>query len=417
MNFNWFFKYRERIFRVLICLFIISLPLGFAFNTALLYVLVLLFFLDKKDNLNIKIHFVLNSRLVLLYFLMFAVQIIGLIHTENLDMGLSKVMVFLPFVFLPAFMVGEGSIYDVGKVFSVLKVSIPLIFIGIVVMYVFSNNYDGIDRIAQLWFVDKIGISQFYLVFILLLPVFFCIKDLSKKNVFFNSAIVSICAFLLMLMNNITGLVFLLFSILLFFRGIYFKTSKLYLVVALSALSIIIATFAYINSKIEKKLQPLLTTSVSMDQIKVKNKYGYTKNTLEHRMYIHYLALSNSKDFFPFGIGTGDSQDYLNKVYTENSFLSGIRNKLNAHSQFLQEFIKTGIVGLGVLIILFIYLLLACRNKGSIFFTYVLFFVLACFFESYLNRYHGVIICCGIIPLLLQHKNILSKYRDELTKR
>src|SRR5690606_4122004 len=119
---------------------------------------------------------------------------------------------------------------------------------------------------------------------------------------------------------------------------VYFKISKKVFGIMLSVLFVFLGLIIVMNDKIEKKLDPILTTSTGIEQIMTKNKYTYTRNTLEHRFYIDYLVISDWKNTFPFGLGTGDTQDYLNHLYRENKFLTGIAAELNAHNQYFQEY-------------------------------------------------------------------------------
>src|SRR5690606_26196847 len=156
-----------------------------------------------------------------------------------------------------------------------------------------------------------------------------------------------------LVMNNFTGLIFLGISLIIFLRKIYFITSGKTFSFLLVGLVLMSISVIYNSPKIERKYQPLLNVSANMGQIMVKNKYAYTRNTFEHRAYIGYLVMSDWKNSFPFGFGTGDTQPYLNHLYKENTFLTGTKYGLNAHNQYLQEYLKTGILGLTVFLSFF----------------------------------------------------------------
>ncbi len=401
VNFNYFFRNRKGIYSFLIFLLTISFPLGFLINTLSIYAILIFFFLDYKKNISSKLKDFTKSRLVMFYFLFFVVQLFGLIYSENFTKGLTRSTQLLPFIFLPGIINIESRNHNFQRIYFFLKLGIPVVFILLAFLYYFSDNFNGITNMAQNWFVDKVGISQFYVIFILLLPIFFCIRDLNKKKLIFNSLIIIICSCFILLMNNFSGLVFLIISLIIYTKKIYSKSLLFKFIPLLIGLTIAVISILFINTRIEKKYHPLLTTSLNFEQIKVKNKFGYTRNTLEHRIYINYLAVSDWKQTFPFGLGTGDSQPYLNHLYSQNSFLVGMSKKLNAHNQFLEEYLKTGIFGLAALLVLFYQILSISKREKPVFFGYILFFVLACFVESYLNRYHGIIICSGIIPFLL----------------
>ncbi|MDV7137581.1 O-antigen ligase family protein [Maribacter sp. TH_r10] len=421
MNFNWFLNYRENVFNALIVFLITSLPIGYLPSTLTLYILVLFFFIDKKSNLSNKLKIIRKSRLVLYYLVFFVIQIIGLTYTEYFEKGLTKVLVLLPFVFLPAIIISEGKTNGFKRVYLILKILIPIVFILIATGYAISDEYRGMDNFVQIWFVDKIGLSQFYLVFVLLLGVFFSIKDLNVNNLIFNVLLVLVSAYFILVMNNFTGLIFLVVSLLIFVRKVYYITSGKTFSIILGGLILLSVLVVNNSKKLERKYEPLITVSPNIDQIIVKNKYAYTRNSFEHRLYIAYMVISDWKNSFPFGVGTGDTQFYLNHLYKDNTFLTGIKYELNAHNQYLQEYLKTGILGLSVFLSFLIYILKESGKKNSIFFIFILFFGIACLMESYLNRYHGVIIFSGIIPIvLMDNLSVLTKrnviLRDFLIK-
>ncbi|WP_017730057.1 O-antigen ligase family protein [Nafulsella turpanensis] len=118
------------------------------------------------------------------------------------------------------------------------------------------------------------------------------------------------------------------------------------------------------------------------------------------------------EDNFFTGVGIGDSQKALLEVYKENNFIEAFNNHLNSHNQYLDTFIKTGVVGF---IILILWLVVGIKrvipnNQISNFF----FFILIPFnflFETMLARYSGIIFICFFYYYITTILNENSNYR------
>lgn len=95
-----------------------------------------------------------------------------------------------------------------------------------------------------------------------------------------------------------------------------------------------------------------------------------------------------------WGVGTGDGQDELQKIYEEFKFYFASRyNRYNAHNQFFEIWIALGIWGLLSWLALFLVPLpiwLKSKNYFALVVWGVLFF--SAFTESYLQRNYGAVI-------------------------
>ncbi len=111
---------------------------------------------------------------------------------------------------------------------------------------------------------------------------------------------------------------------------------------------------------------------------------------------------------FVFGTTAGDTNDKLVEAYTREGLAGALRKKLNAHNQFLQTFIGTGIIGFVLLLLMTI----GATIYGFIQKNYILvLFSLLCIFnflvESMLQAQAGFIFFVFFFCLLTQYN--LSK--------
>lgn len=107
------------------------------------------------------------------------------------------------------------------------------------------------------------------------------------------------------------------------------------------------------------------------------------------------------------GYGIGDANDILIKKYKELGYTYNYENKYNAHNQFLQTFLQTGVIGFGVLVTIFILLAIHMKRSRNEFSVFLILFI-SLIFESMLVRFNGIVFFSIVIPLLLKKRSILS---------
>jgi len=94
-----------------------------------------------------------------------------------------------------------------------------------------------------------------------------------------------------------------------------------------------------------------------------------------------------------WGVGTGDGQDELQKIYEEYKFYFASRyNRYNAHNQFLDTWIALGVIGLLSFLSIFIVPFAgAWRDKNFFLLGILIIFFFSAISESYLQRNLGVL--------------------------
>src|SRR5690606_6633928 len=89
------------------------------------------------------------------------------------------------------------------------------------------------------------------------------------------------------------------------------------------------------------------------------------------------------------------------------TYQNHVKHRYNAHSQFLQTWLETGIVGIFILLFIFTWLAFYMRRSSNEFAVFLALFI-ALVFESMLVRFNGIVFFSIIVPLLLKKKSILS---------
>src|SRR5690606_27244519 len=116
----------------------------------------------------------------------------------------------------------------------------------------------------------------------------------------------------------------------------------------------------------------------------------------------------------PFGVGTGDVKDVLVENYVKSGLDYAAEKELNAHNQFLQIALATGILGLLVLMIMIFYPLYnAIKNKYIIYMVFLGLIIINFLTEAMLETLAGVVFFAFFNTMLyitfVQNKNLISK--------
>lgn len=115
------------------------------------------------------------------------------------------------------------------------------------------------------------------------------------------------------------------------------------------------------------------------------------ENSVESRQYIWKAIYTNLHDFWLKGVGNGDDTQTLTGFYEKADFKKGVQEKYNAHNQFLQVWVMCGIVGLIMYLFLYLYQLkLAWKLRDTLYFLFLIVFIINCTTESMLEVQSGI---------------------------
>lgn len=174
-------------------------------------------------------------------------------------------------------------------------------------------------------------------------------------------------------------------------------TEKAYLKAAL-ILSLVISIFTALFLKSEQ-----FNLRVS-SMFSVFLKPGQQDMNMEKsliRFKIWPAAFETGVRHLPLGTGIGDASDVLDNTFIENGMALTMEKSLNAHNQFLQTFIASGIPGmLALVILLAVPITLSLRNKNRAYLTFLSIVIINFLFESMLQTQAGVIFFAFINSIL-----------------
>ncbi|MEO1010650.1 MAG: O-antigen ligase family protein, partial [Bacteroidota bacterium] len=348
---------------------------------------------------------------LLLFPLYFILLCIGLLYTENLKDGLNLVQRSLSLLFFPMiFMFVKEDSASVSKLFQFLLAGLLTSFFFNFLMATnalatslpsatFNEGFLAIiEWINTHWTRFYMGgafskaVNPNYISIYLLLVLSYYLKN---KLISFNRLLVILILFTyVFLLGSISAYVVLALISIRFILDVREKQKKY-----LGVMLFILGALVFIKSP---------GISISYKFLKNYHAQGIQKTTPEKAKLLSWAtALGLITDEPILGYGTGDANDVLAEEYLRLNYQFNHENRYNAHNQFLQTYLQTGIFGFTILVGIFIVLTLRLKGSRSEFSIFLILFVYL-LVESMLVRFNGIAFFSIVVPLLLKKRSILG---------
>ena len=395
---------REFIYLILLGLVLVTATLGYRINSVSIILMALFYVSDKNLIAKVK---TIPFKVFYFYLGYFVLHLLGLLYTENIDKGSQEVTVKLAFLILPLVIFTEKVSKDnLNQLFVFFKYW--LISIGVFLIYHKLVVIGGpLFTLPSISLARLIGVHHSYYSLFYIFTLFFLFHQVNTKRIGVIIGFVQILFFIFfiaLLGARVIFIMAILFAILFFLKRIANeKGSKRILFLGVFLVSV----FMVIQStNVPEKFSRLTKVEWNLDKNIYNHQvftFGYdekTSNTLEMRLIKWYCSLEIIKKQPILGVGTGDYQDELFKKYHEIDFKKGMVYNYNTHNQFIEEFLKFGIVG-GIFFILFFVFIIyqSIKLKNELLLYSTLTFCAFLFIESAFERQHGVLFFTLFITL------------------
>lgn len=343
--------------------------------------------------------FGINKILFIASLSFFVFFLLGYFLSENKEEAGIQIVHKLSLIIMPLIFAGANKLYA-QKYKLILKAFILGIIVAAVSCFVvalikykfYSVSFDDAFYYKKFMLFHHPSYFAMYIVFAIILIIHFLKNDYSKSKIWIKIS--------------------LYFTIILFVVTVYFASSRagiltMILVAAMLAVlyllklrnialkisiiaSIILVSFFVIKNPRFKQPAKIIKEELSGSK-KVKLSEANT------RILIWKSAISEIKNNFWTGVGTGDSYDKISK-----HFYAKTKRKYNAHNAFLEVFLTSGVFAfLNMLLIFVLVFIEALKNKKHVILFLLLILSFNFLFESVLNSIGGVVFYAFFIYLLI----------------
>lgn len=336
-------------------------------------------------------------------FLYIGVILIGLIHSEDIMLGLGVLeknlsCIALPFIFSRMGYIDEKRLKSIFNSFALgLTIACVICLVNAVIIYSKTNNIQSFFFYNLL---DIIGYQPTYFAYYLIFAITYFLHDLYSKalgiSIFFKSLFILFWFFILMLTGGQTAFIGLLLVFAFF-----------------------ILKFLTEERSTERKIGAFLVGFMLVCMfftILISNRNQKISLT---DAWDRIVVWKSAIDAIPnpiFGVGTGDYKIILNEYYLSHNLQKFAKESYNSHNQFIQILFTNGLLGLVSILLLIgrpLYLSLKRHNSIGILLIYP--FLVYGMTEVFLGRYQGIIFFVLVHQMCLVSLQLTQNEKYEKT--
>ncbi len=385
----------------ILCVLIPIYQIGLLSLTILILFLVTLFQLNRNRKVEWLNIFLGGVGLFLVVFL-------SMLWTDNINVGWKNIETKLSLLLLPLIIGLSPPLQK--KNFKFLSWSIlvgvlisSLFLLGKACSVFFENSDFSEFSYAKLSaHFHPSYVSMYYAV--ALCFIFFYLENLKLKKaarIFIRALSILLLIMIALLASKsgiITCVAILVAALIRHFLGKQEGRSLYFLLFA----SVIFISAVFLNPKSKSRINSVITEQVASPNLEEEDRIKNSKkSSTQARLTIWSIAIDIISENFLIGEGAGDAKDVLLDKYKTNKEYYILSKKLNAHNQFLETGIATGLLGIMILSLMFgILILRAFRNKDTLMISILAVILLNLFTESMLERQSGAVFIALILSLL-----------------
>ncbi|HET6254272.1 MAG TPA: O-antigen ligase family protein [Puia sp.] len=367
---------------------------------------------------NIKTAFA--NRLFVAYFLFTVMGVMGYLYTHNLrteGLIVSKeaTLVAVSFVICAGPFADRQTYRQLITAYSLLLLATSLYCLGRAVYHYITSG----DTSFFFYHPLTEPLSQnavFYSVYVLLGIVFLLSPggepaiDAWPPRVRRSLRIVLILFFIGMMILLSSRLMLVITAVILiniFFRRYSYRQNKRLLIAAIAILVFAVSLLSLVDNPIRDRFRETTDGSLTLVRQDTFVSYKHFSSTEIRMLQWRFgFEILNARHAWLFGVSPGDSQDLLDEKYTAANMYIGnpaegpnrhFRGFLgfNFHDQYLETLVRSGLLGLALLLTIFILLFSRARSTG-IKEAWFITVTLAVFFipEAPLTMQHGIFLFC-----------------------
>lgn len=339
-----------------------------------------------------------QSLLIISFTILFLVYALSLVYSNNLRQGFIELEVKLSLLIFPViFATIDRQSLNGKKAENILLAFIAgclltslFLLLGAYIRFASSANpYEFIRTILTAG--RHPSYISMYFSFSVAILAYHLLARWESSSYKLRAALVILIiysSFFVLLLCSKAGIIAMMIVFLVFMLSSFQRKDRLVpgIILSFLAISFILSAF-YLFPPSVGRFSEAFKTLDSYETLEPDN----TEGTAE-RILIWGSALeAGSKELF-IGHGIGDVKEELGIIYQKNQIDQAHRLNLNAHNEYLQTFVATGLAGMAILILsLLIPFIISFRKKNILYVVFLLIIGSNFLFESMLNRQAGVV--------------------------
>ena len=387
---------KKHLYTLLLILVATLETFSFAPSSLSIGVLLLFFLIDKNIVQKLKNSF--SNPLMWVFCSYVFLQVLGLIHTENITQGIKEIKGVVLLVIVPMVLYGEKL--DAKQLQILFQ-----FFIAFLILFAFFLLYIDPINMQFKYGIHIMPLSNYFIVGILL-----CLYLWEQEKLRWYFLLPLVLLFSLLILKLSSRISFIILSLLSLCYLIYRKYWKT-LIFTFFTVSTGFFYFSQKEQLLTIKFKQLIENYKGIDELFVNGKVQNEKvdGHGEERLIFWYLGWRIFKQNPLIGVGTGDTKDAIYESYKNVDFKLGIQEKYEVHNQYIAALMKLGIFGFVALLGIFVTVFLrAIKTRNHLLLMLLINTLLTAFTESIFGQYHCILIFAFFIPLLDLSKKTTS---------
>jgi len=322
---------------------------------------------------------------------LFLINAISLFYSTNLKFGLQTIETQITLIVFPLLIYFDQDFYysERRKINTLFIYSALISIIAFIAIFIYNGklieiiNFTGEYDIYSVLRYHKITAGQHpsyislgYLLAIIL--IWQSLKETKNKFYFATKSLVILFILAFIFILNARAVFIAALLVVVYFAVKYMSEHKL--VYKLIIISVLIIGFVFL----------IRNTRFKNVFVNLKNADNIEQVDLRFSLWHNAIIAWQEKPLFGYGIG--DGKEAIASIHKQRNIEEAVEYNLNAHNQFLETLIQTGLVGFIILITVF---LLALSQsiiiKEELTFLFFLICFVSFFFESMIQRLTGVV--------------------------
>jgi O-antigen ligase len=328
---------------------------------------------------------------VLLLSGLFLLNAISLFYSSNFQFGIKTVETQISLILLPVLIYFDRDFYytEQNKIKTLFIYAAFASIIALIGIFIYNGklteilNYNRQYDIYSVLRYHKLSAGQHpsyislgYLFAIIL--IWQGLKAISHKAYFAVKVVLIVILLSFIFFLNARAIFIAAFLVVIYFAIKYMTEHRLIYKIIIIAFLGFGFLFLVKNTRF-KKVFLNLSNATNIEQVDLR--FSLWRN-----------AAIACKDKPIFGYGIGDSKEAIAKVHKQRNITEAVDYNLNAHNQFLETLIQTGLVGFILLCSLFVVALYqSIKKKQELLFLFLIITIVCFIFESMLQRLTGVV--------------------------
>lgn len=336
------------------------------------------------------------SEVSILLALLFLLHVVGMFYTSNTNRGLFDLEVKLSLIVFPLVFIGFKFVNTTN-----FKTTLRMFLFGSVAAAVIclgQSSYEYfINDMPYYYFLTSrfsviIHQSYFamYLIFSMLILAYLAwdqLKENGWKNRILNLLLMLFLSLCVILTGSKTG--FIIWVIVVFGMVAFLVKEMTHKWIPILGLMVLTSLVGVIFRE-APLLQSRIVNVLQITQNEEVNPLATESTEVRYLVYSSAWDIINSQPWY--GMGTGDFQDELDKIYEERGYKFAHARHLNTHNQFLQSWIALGIPGVTLILGIFIVMFQqALKNRDWLYVGFTTIFLVISLTESSLYMQAGVV--------------------------